>query len=75
MELAINLSPFFTATLYATTLASYGWIALWPQKSEHWAGGFVVRLLWLGFVIRWWKKEKPAVRQLSDIFPFDEEPH
>lgn len=42
-------------TLYFAP-AHHGLFKVWRQKHPHWRGGFVVRLLWLGFVVRWGRK-------------------
>lgn len=51
----------FTWTLYAVPAISHnGWIAAWWGVDAKWKHGFVVRLLWLGFVLRWGPYKKPS---------------
>ena len=53
-------TPWFTTSLYLAPLHRtfhwYGWPGLaWWGKHSAWKHGFVVRLMWLGFVLRWGK--------------------
>lgn len=44
----------FTITLYlAPTISPNGKIAVWKGRHSGWKRGFVVRVLWLGFLVRW----------------------
>lgn len=83
MELRVYKRRKYTATVY---LAPAVRPAAWWQKDPRWKHGFVVRLLWLGFVVRWghkptlddlmWSamdKENWTADQLAAIF--NEEPH
>lgn len=53
------------ATAYIVpTISHEGWVAAWKNRHSRWKHGFVVRILWLGFVLRWGKipyKHKPYV--------------
>ena len=43
-----------TSTIYTCpSFATQGVISAWKGKDAGWRGGFVVRVLWFGFVLRW----------------------
>lgn len=53
----------FTTTLYlAPTISCEGMIAIWKGRHGGWKKGFVVRFLWLGFLLRWGKKHRSNTR-------------
>lgn len=58
----------FTATLYlAPTTSAEGWITAWKNRHSSWKHGFVVRVLWLGFILRWGKVKKAIPSQYSAL--------
>lgn len=59
--------PNFTASIY---LAPSKGITAWRGKHSHWRSGFIIRVLWLGFVVRWGLTYEGYL-----AIPFDEEPH
>ncbi len=40
-------------TLYIAPLRRRMIVGAWPQESQYYRGGFVLRVLWLGLAIRW----------------------
>ena len=64
--------PNFTASLY---LAPSRGITAWRGKHSSWRCGFVVRVLWLGIVVRWGRHRKLHFDYGGSYFELDEEPH
>lgn len=63
--------PNFTASLYLAPLRG---ITAWRGKHSKWRSGFVVRVLWLGIVVRWGQR-KVYFDYEGPEWIFDEEPH
>lgn len=41
------------SSVYLAPISDKGWVAAWGGKHSDYQGGFVLRLLWLGVVVRW----------------------
>lgn len=70
--------PHFTASLYLAPISDKGWITVWKGKHSSWRHGFVVRVLWLGIVVRWGYVKKLMYRDIETDYIFalcDEAPH
>jgi hypothetical protein len=53
-----------TTTLYwAPTISYRGWIAAWKGQHSDWKHGFVIRFLWLGYLLRWGKIKRNNFRR------------
>lgn len=45
--------------MYLAPVSKKGCVAAWKGKKRGYRGGFVVRLLWLGVVMRWGYRRHP----------------
>jgi hypothetical protein len=43
----------FTCSMYTANISYRGLVAVWPGQHAGWRQGFVLRVLWFGFVVRW----------------------
>lgn len=50
-----HTNPWFTVSVYLAPIHHSGLVAAWGNKHTAWKSGFIVRVLWLGFVLRWGK--------------------
>lgn len=56
MEFVAVNAGLFCCKFYSAPISASGLVAAWGQRSSRWRYGFVVRVLWFGFVFRWgWK--------------------
>lgn len=55
MDLTFKTKRFITTLYLAPTISPAGWITAWGNRHSSWKSGFVVRFLWLGFLLRWGK--------------------
>jgi len=70
----------FVANFYLAPISEKGLIAAWRGQHAQWRSGFVLRVLWLGFVVRWGYVKRKARTYFDNEefweFSFlDEEPH
>lgn len=50
-----HTNPWFTVSVYLAPIHHSGLVAAWGNKHTAWKSGFIVRVLWFGFVLRWGK--------------------
>lgn len=67
MEIRIKSTGSWLTTLYTAPISPKGWLTVWRGKHSRYRGGFVVRALWLGLVIRW-GYERPNVLSWEEQF-------
>lgn len=63
MELRIKHNKNY-ATVYFAPISASGLITAWRQRDQNYKHGFVVRVLWLGLVVRWGYERQLSLHDL-----------
>lgn len=53
MEIQIKQRNKWIFNIYLAPISDKGWIAAWPGQHSLYQKGFVLRVLWIGIVVRW----------------------